>query len=162
MKPILPPTVISVANDVKDRVTILERNTRPSLARTASKVTVSAAGRPSTFIGLDESVSFTSSGLRPHTDLTIQEIFVDVEQPTDSFEFNIRIGEQTVTTVVMPSNTNHIKVKVSPTILLPATGTLTIQSSSVKAEAGFVTIQLIGTSSTIVNQTMLLRFNEAA
>jgi hypothetical protein len=162
MKPILPPNIISTTQDVQERVTILERNTRPAFQQSSQMVTVSAAGRASTLTPPEQPVSFVSSGLRPHTPFTIREIFVDVENPTDQFGFDINIDGTTVSSVTVPGSTDHVKIRVNQTILLPTVQTLTITSSSVKAEVGFVTIQLIGTSSTIINQTMVLRFTEAA
>jgi len=156
MKPPLPPTLVSESVSLNKRVNSVENRVRPSIQRTLTfGVTLAAAGRPSVLAG---SVTFESAAVRPQTAVTLDQIHVDVENPTNQFSFTVFVDGVNVASVTMPESTQHIKIKLPTKVMLSPTQTLTISSTSMSSTVGFVTVQLIGVSQTVVNQTVPLRF----
>jgi hypothetical protein len=142
--------------NLKRRVTTVENRTRPAVQTTTTfGVNLAATGRPPVFAG---SVTFQSAVLRPHTAVTLDQIQVDVEVGSPQFSFTVFVDGVNVASVTVPADTEHLKYRLPTTVLLSPTQTLTISSTAMPSTIGFVTVQLIGRSQTVVNQTVPLRF----
>ena len=150
---ILPPTPVSELNNTKDRVTALEKKQFP--VSTVRKDNVNL-----TFVGdtgqHEEERSIDCSLMRTSSAFTLYRVHVELEQPaTQLFSFDVVLNDVEIAKVYIPEGAIHVKSGLAD-VLVPNTKGLRLEGV-IPTGVGFITVQLVGTSNAVVNQTGIFR-----
>lgn len=153
---ILPPTPVTEINNTKRRVTTLEKRTFPPAAvdnKNVNVLFVGDTGEP----GDDKSIE--CSLMRISDSMTIYGARIELQNPaTKYFAFDVLLDNELVGVVQVPTGATHVKTFFDG-VLVSSTRGLRIEGV-IPTGQGFMTVQFVGTSNSVVNQTGLFRLVE--
>lgn len=154
MRPPLPPTSISTHNDLKSNLRSVEKRVRPSITSTDFfGVTLTWAGRAD---GATGTVTFTGELIRPVNTTVIYEVHVDMDWDnlSSAVTLQINVDDRSPASInLLPTDTGLRRYRLREGIVVSPPAAVRVVMASVPADVGFVTVQLIGQSQQITNQT---------
>jgi hypothetical protein len=150
---IQPPTPVTEINKLNSRVTSLEKKTFPQGKVLKDNVNITFLGNT----GLPENdKQIECSLMRLSSTFTLYRVHVELEEPSPKyFSFEVTLNGNTITKVYIPENVTHVKTGFVES-LIPSTQGLKIEGV-IPTGVGFMTVQLVGASTAVVNQTGLFR-----
>ncbi len=150
---IAPPTPVTELNSTKSRVTALEKKEFPRSVIRKDNVNLTFVGDTGVEAG-DKVIE--CSLMRTSSAFTLYRVHVELEQPATSlFGFVLSLDGEEIARVYIPEGATHVKSSLAD-VLVPSTKGLRLEGE-IPVGFGFMTVQLVGTSAAVVNQTGIFR-----
>lgn len=151
--PILPPTPVSELNKTRDRVTALEKKQFPVSAVRKDNVNLTFVGDTGQY---EEERNIDCSLMRTSAAFTLYRVHVELEEPAAQlFSFDVVLNDVQIAKAYIPEGAIYVKSDLAD-VLVPNTKGLKLEGV-IPTGVGFMTVQLVGTSVAVVNQTGIFR-----